>query len=514
MRDFQVYRWNPDDGAEPAHRHLRDRPRHVRPDGPRRADQDQERGRSDADLPPLLPGRHLRLLRHEHRRSNTLACLKPIEDVKGEVRINPLPHMAVVKDLVPDSVAALRAATQHRALAEVRHAAAAGCRAPAEQRGTRQARRAVGVHPVLLLHHRLPELLVERRPLSRPRGAAAGLSLDRRQPRRSDRRAAGRAGGPVQALSLPHHHELHADLPEGPQPGKAIGKIKQMMVGAGRLAKTRALVLKIMFGRRRLDIARRARCRRGSTACSSTTRVFRAVWDNWATVVPGPALSLQPSHARAARGADAALRASRTLINLRGHRQCGSDALSRDAAARLGLTHIDAPSRAAARRTRTASCASRDLQHDGRARADPLQVRCRPRRPRRPACSAARRRHARDALRQLPGASAISTARAPASWTPSSCATRATGEGNKPFLDWVREDYDEHATAGELPCGGLRVSSTTACWRGSSDKLGFIARLRHCQPDQRGAERAGEREPHERRALAQRVGNPAGEQSC
>ena len=34
--------------------------------------------------------------------NNTLACLKPIEDVKGAVKINPLPHMAVVKDLVPD----------------------------------------------------------------------------------------------------------------------------------------------------------------------------------------------------------------------------------------------------------------------------------------------------------------------------------------------------------------------------------------------------------------------------
>jgi succinate dehydrogenase / fumarate reductase iron-sulfur subunit len=33
---------------------------------------------------------------------NTLACLKPIEDVQGEVRIHPLPHMPVVKDLVPD----------------------------------------------------------------------------------------------------------------------------------------------------------------------------------------------------------------------------------------------------------------------------------------------------------------------------------------------------------------------------------------------------------------------------
>jgi len=33
---------------------------------------------------------------------NTLACLKPIEEVKGDVPIYPLPHMKVVKDLVPD----------------------------------------------------------------------------------------------------------------------------------------------------------------------------------------------------------------------------------------------------------------------------------------------------------------------------------------------------------------------------------------------------------------------------
>jgi succinate dehydrogenase / fumarate reductase iron-sulfur subunit len=34
--------------------------------------------------------------------TNTLACTKAIADVKGEVRISPLPHMPVVKDLVPD----------------------------------------------------------------------------------------------------------------------------------------------------------------------------------------------------------------------------------------------------------------------------------------------------------------------------------------------------------------------------------------------------------------------------
>ena len=34
--------------------------------------------------------------------ANTLACTKAIDDVKGVVKIYPLPHMEVVKDLVPD----------------------------------------------------------------------------------------------------------------------------------------------------------------------------------------------------------------------------------------------------------------------------------------------------------------------------------------------------------------------------------------------------------------------------
>jgi succinate dehydrogenase / fumarate reductase iron-sulfur subunit len=34
--------------------------------------------------------------------TNTLACIKPIEEISGDVKIYPLPHMEVVKDLVPD----------------------------------------------------------------------------------------------------------------------------------------------------------------------------------------------------------------------------------------------------------------------------------------------------------------------------------------------------------------------------------------------------------------------------
>ena len=34
--------------------------------------------------------------------TNTLACTKPIEDIRGDVVVRPLPHLPVVKDLVPD----------------------------------------------------------------------------------------------------------------------------------------------------------------------------------------------------------------------------------------------------------------------------------------------------------------------------------------------------------------------------------------------------------------------------
>ena len=34
--------------------------------------------------------------------TNTLACTKPISEVKGDVKIYPLPHLPVVKDIVPD----------------------------------------------------------------------------------------------------------------------------------------------------------------------------------------------------------------------------------------------------------------------------------------------------------------------------------------------------------------------------------------------------------------------------
>ena len=68
--------------------------------------------------------------------------------------------------------------------------------------------------------------------------------------------------------------------------------------------------------------------------------VFRLVWDNLAEIVPGRLY--RSNHPTPGRLAAAKRRLGlQTLINLRGHRQCGSDALSRAAAQRLGLVHQD-----------------------------------------------------------------------------------------------------------------------------------------------------------------------------
>ncbi len=102
VRDFKIYRWNADDGKNPQ--------------------TDTYQVDLDECGPMVLDA--LIKIKNEvdptltFRRScregicgscamnidgiNTLACLKPIEDCKGDVRINPLPHMPVVKDLVAD----------------------------------------------------------------------------------------------------------------------------------------------------------------------------------------------------------------------------------------------------------------------------------------------------------------------------------------------------------------------------------------------------------------------------
>ena len=102
VRSFKIYRWSPDDGQNPS--------------------LDTYEIDLDACGPMVLDA--LIKIKNEtdttltFRRScregicgscamnidgaNTLACLKPIEDCKGDVKIYPLPHMPVIKDLVPD----------------------------------------------------------------------------------------------------------------------------------------------------------------------------------------------------------------------------------------------------------------------------------------------------------------------------------------------------------------------------------------------------------------------------
>jgi protein tyrosine/serine phosphatase len=70
--------------------------------------------------------------------------------------------------------------------------------------------------------------------------------------------------------------------------------------------------------------------------------VLRLVWTNWATVLPGRLYRC--NHPTPGRLAAATRRYGlHTVVNLRGMTRNGSDGLSREMAARLGLDFIDAP---------------------------------------------------------------------------------------------------------------------------------------------------------------------------
>lgn len=183
--------------------------------------------------------------------------------------------------------------------------------------------------------------------------------------------------------------------------------------------------------------------------------VFRTVWTNLAPVIPGRLY--RSNHPTPGHLAAATRRLGlRTLVNLRGHRKCGSDALSREAATRLGLVHIDIAfeSRGAPHRERILRFADiyRSLQF-------PALMHCK---------SGADRAGlaaglaivfeggtAADALKQL-------------SWRFGHWSRARTGvldaffiryaveaEGRVPFLDWVRTEYDEAALKRDFVAGGL-----------------------------------------------------------
>jgi succinate dehydrogenase / fumarate reductase iron-sulfur subunit len=101
-KEFKVYRWNPDDAENP---HIDTFYIDLAACGPMVLDAIIKiKNEIDASL----------AFRRSCREgicgscamnidgTNTLACTKAIADVDGPVHIYPLPHMAVVKDLVPD----------------------------------------------------------------------------------------------------------------------------------------------------------------------------------------------------------------------------------------------------------------------------------------------------------------------------------------------------------------------------------------------------------------------------
>ena len=171
---------------------------------------------------------------------------------------------------------------------------------------------------------------------------------------------------------------------------------------------------------------------------------LRLPWRNWGVVMPG---RLYRSNHPLPFQLRAAVRdhGIRTLLNLRGHRtDCGADLLSRHEAARLGLVHADAPfeSRGAPHRDRIERLAAMlpDLP-------EPILIHCK---------SGADRTGLIAAIWLLLQGRPPAEAAAQLSWRHGHIAAARTGildafiarytaAWPKPFLDWLRQDYDEAA---------------------------------------------------------------------
>ncbi|HVC61224.1 MAG TPA: tyrosine-protein phosphatase [Acetobacteraceae bacterium] len=183
--------------------------------------------------------------------------------------------------------------------------------------------------------------------------------------------------------------------------------------------------------------------------------VFRLVWSNLGTVAPGRLYRCNhPTPGRL----DALTRrlGLRTLINLRGPAGNGSDALSREAAARLGLDFIDMAleSRGAPQRDRILR-----LHEIYRSMRAPALLHCK---------SGADRAglaaglfvlfeggSARDALRQLSLRYGHIRQARTGILDAFFLRWQREGEGRRPFLDWVQEDYDEAALRRDFHANGL-----------------------------------------------------------
>ncbi len=179
--------------------------------------------------------------------------------------------------------------------------------------------------------------------------------------------------------------------------------------------------------------------------------VFRLVWSNWAEVRPG--VLYRCNHPTPARLAAATHRHGlRTLINLRGaEARNGADALTREAAERLGLDLIDlslqsrrAPARADILR----------LADTYRTMQTPALIHCK---------SGADRAGLAAGLFVLIEGGAVAEAMRHLSLRFGHLNGSRAGvldaffqryaaeaEGKKPFLDWVREDYDQATLSREF----------------------------------------------------------------
>jgi protein tyrosine/serine phosphatase len=183
--------------------------------------------------------------------------------------------------------------------------------------------------------------------------------------------------------------------------------------------------------------------------------VFRVLWDNWAEVIPGKLY--RSNHPTPARLKAAARKYGlKTLVNLRGHRQCGSDALSRETAGRLGLNHIDM-----AFESRGAPHRDRILRFAGiyQSLQTPALMHCK---------SGADRAGLAAGLAILFEGGTAAQALDQLSWRFGHFNRSRTGildafflhyaaeaEGRMPFLDWVRDTYDEHALRQRFVAAGM-----------------------------------------------------------
>jgi succinate dehydrogenase / fumarate reductase iron-sulfur subunit len=106
---FSVYRYNPDVDAKP---YMQDYDVPLEPTdqhAARCADPSQG-ARRHAGLPPLLPGRCLRLGRHEHQRSAMAWPASPtVAELGGHVTLRPIPGLPVIRDLIVDMTQFFRA---------------------------------------------------------------------------------------------------------------------------------------------------------------------------------------------------------------------------------------------------------------------------------------------------------------------------------------------------------------------------------------------------------------------